>query len=73
MNARLILNVLLAHKQIVIAGIAALILIMYTMPLDSISEVFAAKGGVKGPPTPLPDEGNHYGWVKKGGPPPQPK
>jgi hypothetical protein len=68
-----ILSVFLAHKMLVLTAIAGAAVVMYAMPLDSISEVFAAKGGDKGPPTPLPDEGNHYGWVKKGGPPPKPK
>ncbi len=68
------LNAFLAHKGLVLATIAAgALLVIYVMPLDSMSEVFAAKGGDKGPPLPLPDEGNMYGWVKKGGPPPKPK
>jgi hypothetical protein len=68
-----ILSVFLAHKMLVLAAIAAAVLVMYAMPLGSINEIFAAKGGDKGPPLPLPDEGNMYGWVKKGGPPPKPK
>jgi hypothetical protein len=68
-----ILSVFLAHKMLVLTVIAATVLVMYAMPLDSISQVFAAKGGDPGPPTPTPGEGNHYGWVKKGGPPPKPK
>jgi hypothetical protein len=67
------LSVFLAYKMHVLAAIAVAVIVMYVMPLDSISEVFAAKGGDKGPPLPLPDDGNHYGWVKKGGPPPKPK
>jgi hypothetical protein len=68
-----VLSVLLAHKMHILTAIAAAVMVMYVIPLDSISDVFAAKGGDKGPPLPLPDEGNHYGWVKKGGPPPKPK
>jgi hypothetical protein len=40
------------------------------MPLDSISQVFAAKGGNPGPKFPAPGEGGKYGWVKAGEPPP---
>jgi hypothetical protein len=69
-----ILSVFLAHKMLVLTVIAAAVLVMYAMPLDSISQVFAAKGGDPGPPIPpVPGEGNHYGWVKMGGPPPKPK
>ena len=68
-----ILSVFLGHKNLVLAAIAGAVLLMYVMPLDFISESFAAKGGDKGPPLPLPDDGNHYGWVKKGGPPPKPR
>jgi hypothetical protein len=68
-----ILSVLLRHKMLVLAVLSAAVLVMYVMPSGSISETFAAKGGVKGPPLPLPDAGNHYGWVNKGGPPPKPK
>jgi hypothetical protein len=67
------LSVFLAYKMHVLAAIAVAVIVMYIIPLDSINEVFAAKGGDKGPPLPLPDDGNHYGWVKKGGPPPKPK
>jgi hypothetical protein len=69
------LSAFLAHKGLVLATIAAsALLVLYVMPLDSMSEVFAAKGGDPGPPIPpVPGEGNHYGWVKKGGPPPKPK
>ncbi len=67
------LSVLLAHKMHILTAIAVAVIVMYVIPLDSISDVFAAKGGNKGPPIPLPDEGNHYGWVKKGGPPPKSK
>jgi hypothetical protein len=66
-------SVFLAHKRLVLTAIAGAVIVMYVMPLDSINETFAAKGGDKGPPIPLGDEGNHYGWVKKGGPPPKPK
>jgi hypothetical protein len=59
--------------MLVLTALSAAVLVMYAMPLDSINETFAAKGGDKGPPLPLPDTGNHYGWVKKGGPPPKPK
>ncbi len=68
-----VLRVLLAHKMHILTALAVAAIVMYVIPLDSIGDVFAAKGGDKGPPTPLPDEGNHYGWVKKGGPPPKPK
>ncbi len=64
---------LLAHRMHILTALAVAAIVMYVIPLGSISDVFAAKGGDKGPPTPLPDEGNHYGWVKKGGPPPKPK
>jgi hypothetical protein len=70
-----ILSVFLAHKRLVLTTIAAAALVMYAMPLDSISQqVLAAKGGDPGPPIPpTPGEGNKYGWVKMGGPPPKPK
>jgi hypothetical protein len=69
-----ILSVFLAHKNLVLTAIAGAVLVMYAMPLDSIIETSAAKGGDPGPPIPpVPGEGNHYGWVKKGGPPPKPK
>jgi hypothetical protein len=69
-----ILSVFLAHKRLVLTAIAVTAIAMYAMPLDSINETFAAKGGDPGPPIPpIPGEGNKYGWVKMGGPPPKPK
>ena len=67
-----ILSVFLAHKKtLVLAALSAAALLMYAMPLDSINETFAAKGGNPGPPgPPVPGEGNKYGWVKKGDEPP---
>jgi hypothetical protein len=50
MIAHLILNVLLTHKRIVIDGIAAVVVIMYSIPLDELSEAFAAPGGCAKPP-----------------------
>ena len=52
-----ILSVFLGHKNLVLAAIAGAVLLMYVMPLDFISESFAAKGGDKGPPTPAPRGG----------------
>jgi hypothetical protein len=47
--------------MLVLATISDAVLLMYVIPLDFISESFAAKGGDKGPQIPLGDEGNHYG------------
>jgi hypothetical protein len=67
-------SVFLAHKGLVLAAIAAgALLVIYVLPLDSMSEALAAKGGDPGPKFPTPGEGNKYGWVKKGGPPPKPR
>jgi hypothetical protein len=67
------LSAFLAHKMLILTALAAAQLVIYVIPLDSISAVFAAKGGDPGPPLPpVPGEGNHYGWVKRGGPPPPP-
>jgi hypothetical protein len=41
-----IVNVLLAHKQLIIGAIAAVGLVVYFLPIgDILSPVFAAKGG----------------------------
>lgn len=86
MNARLILHVLLAHKHIVIAGVAALGLIMYAVPLDELSQAFAAPGGGAKPPKPPggdddqgededdqgEDEDGDYGHTVKPPKPPKP-
>jgi hypothetical protein len=73
MNARLFLRVLLTHKQIVIAGIAALRLIMFVIPLDELSEAFAApRGGAKPAKPANPDSDGNYGHTVKPAKPAKP-
>jgi len=75
MNARLILDVLLAHKHIVIAGVAALGLIMYAVPLDELSQAFAAPGGGAKPAKPADppsDDDGDYGHTAKPAKPAKP-
>ena len=56
-----ILNVLLTHKQIVIASIAALVVIMYAVPLDELTGAFAAPGGGAKPAKPAKPPGDGDG------------
>jgi hypothetical protein len=73
MSARWILNALLTHKQIVIAAIAAAGLIMYAIPLDQLSEVFAAPGGGAKPAKPAnPTDDGDYGHTVKPAKPAKP-
>jgi hypothetical protein len=69
------LRMFLAYRVYVLTAIAVVMVALYAVPLGLISEVFAAKGGEPGPPldSGVPGEGNKYGWVKMGGPPPKPK
>lgn len=55
-----ILNVLLTHKQIVIASIAALVMRMYAMPLDELTGALGAPG-VGAKPAKPPDDGDGNG------------
>jgi hypothetical protein len=73
MSARWISNALLAHKQIVIAAIAAAGLIMYAIPLDQLSEAFAAPGGGAKPAKPAePSDDGDYGHTVKPAKPAKP-
>ena len=72
MVAHFILNVLLTYKQFVIAGIGILGVIMYAIPLDELSEAFAAPGGGAKPPKPPGDGDGNYGHTVKPPKPPKP-
>lgn len=76
MNAHSILNALLAHKRIVIAGVAALGLIIYAIPIDELSQAFAAprEGAKPAKPAkpPSDDDDGDYGHTVKPAKPAKP-